>query len=75
MTSGAARGPVLARTTCDGQLDPCFGTGGVLSLYVGDFGSIHCAAVYPGHRVVIGGGDEGGSPGPGTFGVVARMWM
>ena len=75
VTSGAARGPVVARTTCDGKLDPCFGTGGVLSLYVGDFGSIHCAAVYPGHKVVIGGGDEGGSPGPGTFGIVARMWM
>ncbi len=28
MTSGAARGPVLARYTRDGKLDPYFGTGG-----------------------------------------------
>jgi uncharacterized delta-60 repeat protein len=72
---GAMRGPLLARYTRNGKLDPHFGTGGVLSLFVGDYGSIHCAAVYPGHKVVIGGGDEGGSPGPGTFGVVARLWM
>lgn len=75
VTSGIAGGPVLARTTRNGKLDSKFGTGGVLSLYVGDNGSIHCAAVYPGNKVVIGGGDEGGSPGPGTFGIVARMWM
>jgi hypothetical protein len=42
---------------------------------VGDYGSVHCAAVYPGHKVVIGGGDEGATPGTGTFGIVARMWM
>lgn len=73
--NGPIRGPLLARYTRNGKLDPHFGTGGVLSLFVGDYGSIHCAAVYPGHKVVIGGGDEGGSPGPGTFGVVARLWM
>ncbi|WP_437680701.1 hypothetical protein [Sorangium sp. So ce131] len=72
---GATAGPVLARTTRDGAPDPHFGTGGVSSLYVGEYGSIRCVAVYPGHKVVIGGGDEGGSPGPGTYGVVARLWM
>ncbi|AUX41538.1 hypothetical protein SOCE26_029580 [Sorangium cellulosum] len=72
---GATAGPVLARTTRDGAPDPHFGTDGVAPLYVGDNGSIHCVAVYPGHKVVIGGGDEGGSPGPGTYGVVARLWM
>jgi uncharacterized delta-60 repeat protein len=74
-SGGAAPGPVLARYTRNGKLDPHFGTGGVTSLYVGDNGSIHCVAVYPGHKVVICGGNEGGTPGPGTFGIVARMWM
>lgn len=74
-SGGDAPGPVLARYTRDGRLDPNFGTGGVRSLFVGDSGSIHCAAVYPGHKVIIGGGNEGGTPGPGTFGVVARLWM
>jgi uncharacterized delta-60 repeat protein len=74
-SGGDAPGPVLARYTRDGSLDPHFGTGGVRSLFVGDSGSIHCAAVYPGHKVIIGGGNEGGTPGPGTFGVVARLWM
>lgn len=74
-SSGAMTGPVLARYTRDGQLDPHFGTGGVASLYVGDSGNIHCVALYPGHKVLIGGGNEGGTPGPGTFGIVARLWM
>lgn len=74
-TGGATPGPVMARYTRDGELDPYFGVGGVLSLFVGDYGSIHSVAVYPGHKVVISGGNEGGSPGPGTFGVVVRMWM
>jgi hypothetical protein len=32
-------------------------------------------AAYPGHKVVISGGNEGGTPGPGTFGIVVRLWM
>lgn len=65
---------MVARATSDGHLDTSFAAPNGY-LYVGDAGSIHCAAVYPGHKVVLGGGDEGGSPGPGTFGSVARMWM
>ncbi|WP_437587616.1 hypothetical protein [Sorangium sp. So ce1000] len=74
-TGGAAPGPVLARYLRDGRLDRNFGTGGVLSLYVGDSGSIQRAAVYPGHKVVVCGANQGGVPGPGTYGIVARLWM
>jgi uncharacterized delta-60 repeat protein len=74
-SGGATPGPVLARYTRDGTLDPHFGAGGVSPLYVGDYGSVHCVALYGRHKVLIGGGDEGGSPGPGTYGVVARLWM
>ncbi|WP_437764608.1 hypothetical protein WMF27_34435 [Sorangium sp. So ce281] len=74
-TGGATPGPVLARYLRDGRLDPNFGVGGVLSLYIGDSGGIHRAAVYPGQKVVICGENQGGVPGPGTYGIVARLWM
>lgn len=74
-TKGATPGPVLARYLRDGRLDPNFGVGGVLSLYVGDSGDIQRAAVYPGQKVVICGANQGGVPGPGTYGIVARLWM
>ncbi len=74
-TVGGGSGPVLARYTRTGELDAHFGVGGVLPLFVGDSGSIHAVAAYPGHKVVIAGGNAGGTPGPGTFGVVVRMWM
>jgi uncharacterized delta-60 repeat protein len=74
-SGGAHPGPVLARYGLDGSADAAFGTGGVLSLYLGDYASIGCVRAYPNHRVVIGGGDEGETPGPGTYGIVARLWM
>jgi uncharacterized delta-60 repeat protein len=68
---------LLVRFTRRGELDPLFGPGGdgkaVLDL--GEHGAPRALEVYSRHLVVIGGGDEGGTPGPGTFGVVARMWM
>ncbi|WP_437956268.1 hypothetical protein WME76_33185 [Sorangium sp. So ce119] len=72
---GASAGPVLARYTRDGRIDANFGTGGVVSLYVGDQGGIHRAAIYSGQKVVVCGENQGGVPGPGTFGIVARLWM
>jgi hypothetical protein len=27
------------------------------------------------YKGILSGGDEGGTPGPGTFGVLIRMWM
>jgi uncharacterized delta-60 repeat protein len=74
-SGGASPGPVVARYTRSGELDPHFGVAGVLSLFVGDAGSIRSVAAYPGHKVVISGGNEGGTPGPGTFGIVVRLWM
>ncbi|WP_437974371.1 hypothetical protein WMF11_38610 [Sorangium sp. So ce295] len=74
-TGGVTPGPVLARYLRDGRLDPNFGAGGVLSLYVGDSGGIQRAAVYPGQKVVVCGENQGGVPGPGTYGIVARLWM
>lgn len=72
---GASPGPVLARYTLDGALDSGFGAEGVLSLDLGDNAKIESVRAYPNHRVVIGGGDEGETPGPGTYGLVARLWM
>ncbi|WP_438015712.1 hypothetical protein WMF18_33280 [Sorangium sp. So ce315] len=72
---GASPGPVLARYLRDGRIDANFGIGGVVSLYIGDQGAIHRAAVYPGQKVVVCGENQGGVPGPGTFGIVARLWM
>jgi hypothetical protein len=44
-------------------------------VFLGDDGVPASLEVYPDHRIVIGAGDEGATPGPGTFGVVARVWM
>jgi hypothetical protein len=65
----------VARFTAHGALDSTFGTGGVTSVDVGDFGVIHTVKLVGGKKALIGGGDEGGSPGPGTFLVVARMCL
>jgi len=32
-------------------------------------------AVYSEHLLLVAGGDAGGAPGPGTFGVVERIRM
>lgn len=74
-SGGSSSGPVVARYTEAGELDPSFGTCGVLPLDVGDDGAIHTVVIDSRGRAVIGGGDEGGTPGPGTFAVVARVCL
>ncbi len=68
---------LLARFTRRGAVDTLFGTGesGVARLFIGDAGLPGAIAVYSDHLLVISGGNQGGTPGPGTFGIVARMWM
>lgn len=68
-------GPVVARYTPAGELDPSFGGGGVVRLNLGEYGVAHTVRVDAAGRALIGGGDEGASPGPGTYAVVARMCM
>ncbi|XYH98308.1 hypothetical protein ACMHYB_00635 [Sorangium sp. So ce1128] len=72
---GGAAMPLLARYACDGALDAGFGDGGVLPVDLGEFGVLHTVRVVSDDQVLLGGGDVGMSPGPGTYGVVARMWM
>jgi len=67
--------PLLARYTCSGALDPSFSEGGVLALDLGEYGVAHTVRMYSDDRVLIGGGDVGATPGPGTYGVVARLWL
>lgn len=31
--------------------------------------------LYSDNLLLVAGGNDGGSPGPGTFGVIARIWM
>ncbi|MGK3997732.1 hypothetical protein [Sorangium sp. So ce1024] len=73
--AGGAAGPLLARYTCDGALDPAFGDGGLLAVDLGEFGVLRTVRAISRDRILLGGGDVGMSPGPGTYGVVARMWM
>lgn len=68
-------GPSMIRFMRDGARDPYFGHEGGLQPYLGDFGVARGLEVYSNSKVLVSGGDEGGSPGPGTFGVVVRMWM
>lgn len=67
--------PLVARYTCSGALDPSFGAGGVLRLDLGESGVAHAVRMYSDDRVLIGGADVAMTPGPGTYGVVARMWI
>lgn len=67
--------PLAARYTCTGALDLSFGESGVIPLDLGEYGEAHAVELYGDDRVLIGGGDVGMSPGPGTYGVVARMWL
>lgn len=72
---GSSDGPVVARYTRDGALDPSFGSGGVQPVDVGEFGAIHTVVIDSRRGALLGGGDEGTTPGPGTFLVVARMCL
>lgn len=68
-------GPVVVRYTRGGALDPYFGQGGILNPYVGENGAIHTIEQYSNSKVLIAGGNSGGTPGPGTFGIILRLWM
>jgi uncharacterized delta-60 repeat protein len=72
---GSASGPVAARYTAAGALDSSFGAGGVAVVDIGEFGILHTVRIDARGMALLGGGDEGASPGPGTFVVVARMCM
>lgn len=67
--------PLLARLTTDGKPDASFGDDGIVTPMLGEFARIERVRAYPGGRAVIAGGDEGMSPGPGTYGIVARIWL
>ncbi len=75
--ANASGSALVIRFTPDGAIDTLFGTNGdgTALVNIGGAGRPECLAVYADHLLLIGGGDEGGSPGPGTFGVIARMWM
>jgi uncharacterized delta-60 repeat protein len=68
-------GPGLVRLTRDGAIDPYFGHEGLFPLYLGDSGVVRGLEVLSKAKVLIAGGNQGGTPGPGTFGVVVQMWM
>lgn len=70
-----AAGPIALRLTPAGELDTTFGTGGALPLDLGEFGVVHAVQLDARGRALIGGGDEGASPGPGTFLVVQRLCL
>ncbi len=72
--SGTAK---LVRLTADGVVDTLFGIGGdgTVDLNIGDSGLPLTLSVYNDNQIVVGGGNQGGTPGPGTFAVIARMWM
>ena len=73
----AAGEALLVRFTRRGAVDTLFGAGGsgIATLFIGDSGLPGAIEVYSDHLLVISGGNQGGSPGPGTFGIIARMWM
>jgi uncharacterized delta-60 repeat protein len=73
----AAGEALLARFTRQGAVDTLFGPAGtgLTQLFIGDNGVPGAIEVYSEHLIVVGGGNQGGTPGPGTFGILARMWM
>jgi uncharacterized delta-60 repeat protein len=67
--------PLLVRYTCTGAMDPGFGEGGILPVDMGEYGYVHALRLHSHDGVLVGGADVGASPGPGTYGVVVRMWL
>jgi hypothetical protein len=57
------------RCRCDGTLER------VYPADLGEYGELRALHPLGTDRLLIGGGDVGMSPGPGTYGIVARMWM
>ncbi len=66
---------IVMRFTPDGLADPRFGTDGTVTVPFGDAALVHAARVYDAHKIIIAGGNQGGVPGPGTKGLLARVWM
>lgn len=65
----------VVRLTAGGAIDPRFGTRGEVAVSFGDASVPGGLQVYSEHLLLVAGGDAGGTPGPGTFGVVERIWM
>ncbi len=67
---------LLVRLTASGAVDTLFGSNGdgTSTIFIGDSGEPRSLGVYSEHQIMLGGGDNGGSPGPGTFGILARIW-
>ena len=65
----------VVRLTAGGAIDPRFGTGGEVAVSFGDASVPGGLQVYGERRLLVSGGDAGGTPGPGTFGVVERIWL
>ncbi len=61
--------------TASGAIDPRFGTNGEVAVSFGDASVPGGLQVYSEHLLLVTGGDAGGTPGPGTFGVVERIRM
>lgn len=72
----AGASALLVKLTNKGVVDTLFGPDGTgaAQYFIGDAGSVRTISTYSDHLVVFGGGNQGGMPGPGTFGVVARVW-
>jgi uncharacterized delta-60 repeat protein len=69
---------VFGRLTASGAVDTLFGLGGTgfVSVVVGDAGAPGALMNYGNdQQILFSGADSGGSPGPGTYGVVGRIWM
>jgi hypothetical protein len=46
-----------------------------ITLLIGESGILRTTVLRGSHKVLISGGNQGGTPGPGTFGMLIRMWM
>jgi uncharacterized delta-60 repeat protein len=69
---------VFGRLTASGAVDTLFGIDGTgfVSVVIGDYGAPGALMNYGNDQTILfSGADSGGSPGPGTFGVIGRIWM
>ena len=68
---------MFGRLTQSGEVDTLFGTGGTgfVSVLIGGAGAPGGLMTYNEQQIVFSGADSGATPGPGTFGVIGRMWM
>ena len=68
--------PIAVRYTRTGALDPFFDQDGIdTTIPLGTNGVLRGVKRFDNHRVILTGGNQGGTPGPGTFGIIVRMWM